>query len=80
MQLKGNRKMNDDAHLVVATATGAGLLGWTLETWLLILWMVYVSFLILKTLPDVIDKYPFIKRAWSKFLNLMRWKRGKGGQ
>lgn len=78
---------HDGANFALATITG----GWawlTAETLAIIvpcLWAFYVLMLIAKTLPEVLEKHPWVGRFWARVWGaicaLGRWVRGlrRGG-
>ena len=64
---KRKRMMHNDAlHAPLAIGGGIIVYGYTLETIVLLLWAAYVLILIATKLPELVQKYLWLGRAWRR--------------
>lgn len=69
MPHRSNSMHNDAVHAAISTGSGALLFGLTGDVLVLMLWAIYVLILIAIKIPELVEKYSFLRRLFGRGRN-----------
>lgn len=64
MPHRSNHMHNDAVHATISTGSGVLLFGLTGDVLILMLWVIYVLILIAIKVPELVEKYSFLRRLF----------------